>query len=102
MLKITDHRLHARFAHGGDAGGLGVPAGWAELLTAAEEGRAGMAEAVARSARTSASFPIGFEPSELVLSGDSAAANTALAMPCSPAEGTTSPMSCGARSGPRR
>ena len=78
VLKITDHRLHARFAHGGDAGGLGVPAGWAELLTAAPEGRAGMAEAVARSARTSASFPIGFEPSELVLSGDSAAANTAL------------------------
>ena len=64
VLKITDHRLHARFAHGGDAGGLGVPAGRAEPPTAAPEGRAGMAEAVARSARTSASFPIGFEPSE--------------------------------------
>jgi patatin-related protein len=79
VLKITDHRLHARFAHGGDAGESDVPAGWAEVLPKADpDGRRGMAEAVARAARTSASFPIGFEPSQLVLSGESAAADSAL------------------------
>ena len=32
LLRITDHRLHARFAHGGDAGESEVPPGWAEVL----------------------------------------------------------------------
>jgi predicted acylesterase/phospholipase RssA len=79
VLTITDHRLHARFAHGGDAGQSEVPSGWAEVLPKDDpEGRRGMADAVARAARTSASFPIGFEPSELVLSLASADDNTAL------------------------
>jgi predicted acylesterase/phospholipase RssA len=69
-LKITDHRLHARFAHGGDAGGPDAPGGWAGMLPAEPERRTAMAEAVARAARTSASFPIAFEASKLVLSTD--------------------------------
>ena len=69
MLKITDHRLHARFAYGGDAGGDDTPGGWAEMLPPGADERTAMAEAVARAARTSASFPIAFESSELLLAG---------------------------------
>jgi predicted acylesterase/phospholipase RssA len=69
-LEITDHRLHARFAHGGDAGGSDAPSGWATMLPADPAARTATAEAVARAARTSASFPIAFEASELILSAD--------------------------------
>jgi predicted acylesterase/phospholipase RssA len=78
-LKITDHRLHARFAHGGDAGGTEAPGGWAAMLPSEEAERTAIAEAVARAARTSASFPIAFGTSELILAhADDAATNSAL------------------------
>jgi predicted acylesterase/phospholipase RssA len=78
-LKITDHRLHARFAYGGDAGGTDTPGGWAAMLPDGPAERTAMAEAVARAARTSASFPIAFESSELLLAGEAdAASNSAL------------------------
>lgn len=71
VLQIVDHRLQARFAHGGDANG-DVPGGWARLLPKEVTApRDPIGEAVARAARTSASFPIGFEPSKLVLAADS-------------------------------
>jgi patatin-related protein len=78
-LRITDHRLHARFAYGGDAGGTSVPGGWASMLPANAAKREAMGEAVARAARTSASFPIAFEASELLLSTSAnATVNSAL------------------------
>ena len=78
-LKITDHRLHARFAYGGDAGGDDTPGGWAGMLPPGADERTAMAEAVARAARTSASFPIAFESSELLLAGaDDVTSNSAL------------------------
>ena len=76
-LKITDHRLHARFAYGGDAGGTDTPGGWAGMLPRGADARTAMAEAVARAARTSASFPIAFESSELLLA-DGVGSNSAL------------------------
>jgi patatin-related protein len=77
-LAIVDHRLRARFAHGGDAESAEVPAGWAELVPAAADDRHATAEAMARAARTSASFPFAFEPSKLVLTGDDPAATSPL------------------------
>jgi predicted acylesterase/phospholipase RssA len=77
-LAIVDHRLRARFAHVGDAEAADVPVGWGEMLPPDRDARLGMAEAMARAARTSASFPFAFEPSELSLWADGAAGPTPL------------------------
>jgi patatin-related protein len=76
-LTITDHRLHARFAHVGDSGEHSSPPGWAELLPDAEpdgsDSREKAIQAVARAARTTSSFPFAFASSELQLSDTASA-----------------------------